>query len=107
MFGVPLGVGPGGGQYKTAFYGANGLYKYLVMPLGLVNTPATFQQFVNRVFEDMLGINMVVYLDNILIFSKTQEQHNWHVWQVLEQLRANITAGNVAFGGLLLHPWAV
>ena len=49
----------------------------------------------NRVFEDMLGINMVVYLDNILIFSKMQEQHNWHVRQVLEQLRTNRLFGKL------------
>ena len=51
-----------GNEYKTAFYSTNRLYKSLTMPFGLVNAPATFQQVVNRVFEDMLGINMVVYL---------------------------------------------
>jgi len=56
------------------------------MPFGLTNAPAAFQQFVNTIFADMLDVCIVVYLDNILIYSEDMESHQQHVWEVLRHL---------------------
>ena len=56
------------------------------MPFGLTNTPATFQRFVNTIFADMLDVCIVVYLNNILIYSKDMESHQQHVREVLRHL---------------------
>ena len=57
------------------------------MPFGLTNAPATFQFFMNDIFQDMADIFVVVYLDDILIFSKNQHDHHKHVRMVLTRLR--------------------
>ena len=57
------------------------------MPFGLTNTLAVFQQFINKVLGNILDICMVGYLDNILIYSDSIEQHQDHVWEVLRQLQ--------------------
>jgi len=56
------------------------------MPFGLTNAPAAFQHFVNSVFVDMLDVCVVVYLDDILVYSDNMEDHTKHVWEVLQQL---------------------
>jgi len=53
------------------------------MPFGLTNTPATFQHFVNEIFADMLDVSVLVYLDNVLIYSDNMEDHWKHVKEVL------------------------
>ena len=63
-----------------------GLYEYLVMPFGSTNTPAAFQSFIQWVLCEYLDITCVVYLDDILIFSKMQGKHDLHVLQVLHAL---------------------
>ena len=70
-----------------AFRTRYGSYVWLVMPFGLTNAPATFQQFVNLVFTDMLDVCMVVYLDDILIYSDNMEDHKKHVREVRRRLR--------------------
>ena len=57
------------------------------MPFGLTNAPAAFQRFVNDIFLDMLDVSVVVYLDNILIYSDNPEDHKEHVREVLRCLR--------------------
>ena len=57
------------------------------MPFGLTNAPATFQQFINLVFTDMLDICIVVYLNNILIYLDNMEDHAKHIWEVLRHLQ--------------------
>ena len=57
------------------------------MPFGLTNVPATFQCFMNDIFGDLLDVCMVVYLDNILIYSNSEEEHIWHVHEVLHRLQ--------------------
>ena len=69
-----------------AFRTRYGSYVWLVMPFGLTNAPATFQQFVNLVFTDMLDVCMVVYLDDILIYSDNMEDHKKHVQEVRRRL---------------------
>src|SRR5882724_2118051 len=57
------------------------------MPMGLTNAPATFQAFMNHIFRDMTDIFIVSYLDDILIFSNSLEEHRVHVRRVFERLR--------------------
>ena len=75
-----------GEEWKTAFRTKYGLYEYTVMPFGLTNAPGTFQAFINNVLREHLDDFVVVYLDDILIFSKTREEHTRHVHKVLEKL---------------------
>ena len=65
----------------------SGLYEYLVMPFGLTNAPATFQAFINNVLQGYLDQFVVIYLDDILIYSKTKEQHVQHIRKVLQALQ--------------------
>ena len=53
------------------------------MPFGLTNAPATFQRFINTVFTDILDVFVIVYMDDVLIYSDNAEQHRKHVWEVL------------------------
>ncbi|KAJ1593268.1 hypothetical protein NDA11_006650 [Ustilago hordei] len=78
-----------GDEWKTAFGTQLGLYEYLVMPFGLANAPAHFQSFINVIFRDIIGVYVVVYLDDFLIFSDTEEAHVKHVTEVLTRLRSN------------------
>jgi hypothetical protein len=66
-----------------------GLYKYTVMPFGLSNAPATFQNMMNHIFRDLLDLGLIVYLDNILIYAETEEEHDCIVMEVLNCLAAN------------------
>ncbi|CAJ0958457.1 unnamed protein product [Ranitomeya imitator] len=78
-----------GDEWKTAFNTRDGHYEYLVMPFGLCNAPAVFQDFVNDIFQDMLTTSVVVYLDDILIFSPDIDSHRRDVRKVFDLLRAN------------------
>ncbi|KAI2650474.1 Transposon Tf2-6 polyprotein [Labeo rohita] len=78
-----------GDEWKTAFLTPTGHYETLVMPFGLCNSPAAFQHFINDVLRDMLGRWCYAYLDDILIYSKTLEEHTQHVRAVLQRLLAH------------------
>lgn len=78
-----------GDEWKTAFNTPTGHWEYLVLPLGLTNAPAVFQNLVNDVLRDMINKFVFVYLDDILIFSKSQEDHVLHVRRVLKRLLEN------------------
>ena len=78
-----------GDEWKTAFNTHTGHYEYLVMPFGLTNAPAVFQALVNDVLRDMLNRFVFVYLDDILIFSRTLSEHTRHVQLVLRRLLEN------------------
>ncbi|GBG64361.1 hypothetical protein CBR_g41561 [Chara braunii] len=75
--------------YKTAFKTRYGTYEFLVMPFGLCNAPGTFQTEMHRIFRPYLDKFMVVYVDDILVFSKTAREHKEHLALVLQSLRDN------------------
>jgi hypothetical protein len=77
-----------GDEWKTAFRCRYGHFEYQVMPFGLMNAPGTFQAFVNDVLRDYLDDFVVVYLDDILIYSTTLEEHTAQVKKVLQKLQA-------------------
>lgn len=78
-----------GDEWKTAFNTPSGHYEYQVMPFGLTNAPAVFQALINDVLRDMINHFVFVYLDDILIFSRTLKEHHHHVRQVLQRLLKN------------------
>ena len=75
-----------GDEWKTAFQTHYGLFEYTVMPFGPTNAPAVFQHIMNDIFHDLLDVCVIVFIDDILIYSNNQEEHDQHVKMVLECL---------------------
>ena len=71
----------------TTFRTCYGLYKCKVLPFGLTNRPATYQRYINDMLFEYLDDFYIAYLDNILIYSENQAEHEEHVKKVLERLR--------------------
>jgi hypothetical protein len=74
---------------KTAFTTRYGLYEYTVMSFGLTNAPAYFMNLMNKVFMEFLDKFVVVFIDDILIYSKSEVEHATHLKLVLETERAS------------------
>ena len=74
---------------KTAFTTRSGLYEYTVMSFGLTNASAYFMYLMNKVFMEYLDKFVVVFIDDILVYSKDEEEHEEHLRLVLQKLREN------------------
>jgi hypothetical protein len=75
-----------GHEEKTAFRTKYGHFEYLVMPFGLKNAPSHFQSFMNSIFGDMIDLGLVLYLDDLLIFTSTREEHEKLIQEVFSRL---------------------
>ena len=73
-----------GEEWKTAFHTRYGSFEWHVMPFGLTNAPSAFQCFMNDIFSDLLDVHVIIYLDDILIFSDNPTDHKKHVHEVLQ-----------------------
>lgn len=78
-----------GEEYKTAFQTHNGHYEYRVMPYGVIGGPATFQQVMNVVLAPLLRKCAMVFIDDILIYSKSWAEHLQHIATILQLLQDN------------------
>ena len=90
-----------GDEWKTAFRTRYGHFECRVMPFGLTNAPAAFQHFMNDIFRDLLDHTVLIYLDDLLVFSDSPDIHDNHVRQVLQRLIDNklyCKAEKCAFG---------
>ena len=76
-----------GDEWKTAFRTRYGHFEYQVLPFGLSNAPATFQSYINKALAELLDRTCIVYLDDILIFSENEKDHEAHVYEILSHLR--------------------
>ncbi|KAK3506130.1 hypothetical protein QTP70_002327, partial [Hemibagrus guttatus] len=76
-----------GNEWKTAFVTPTGHYEYLFMPYGLVNAPSVFQDFMHEVLREFLHKSVLVYIDDILIYSRSMADHRQHIVAFLQRLR--------------------
>jgi len=103
-----------GDKWKTVFHTHYRSYEFNVMHYGLMNAPASFQRFMNDILKDLLDVCIVVYLDDILIYSDTPDKHlkqvqevmhclcNNHLYAKVEKCKFNINKTN--FLGFIISP---
>ncbi len=96
---------------KTAFSTSFGHYEFKVLSFGLTNAPATIQAVMNDIFRPYIGKFVLVYLDDILVFSKSPEEHAEHLRLVLQRLHVNMTfmqnVPSVHSISLSMNSWAI
>ncbi|XP_072081185.1 uncharacterized protein [Arachis hypogaea] len=93
---------------KTAFRTRYGHYEFLVMSFGLTNVPAAFMDLMNRIFKPFLDRFVIVFIDDILVYSKSATEHEYHLRIVLQTLRDHKLYAkflNVSFGLIKWHSW--
>ena len=83
-----------GDEWKTAFRTPYGLYEFQVMPFGLTNAPSTFQDMMNHIFSDMIDLGLLANMDDILVYTRTLEEHDKTVHEVLRRIQTNGLAVN-------------
>ncbi len=103
-----------GDEWKTAFRTRYGHFEYNVVAFGLANAPAAFQGYVNQVLRECLDLFCIAYLDDIVVYSDTREEHTAHVRQVLERLKTTglylklskcqFYAKQIGFVGFIITP---
>ena len=74
-------------QHKTSFKTRDGLFYFTVCPMGLTNSPATFMRLMNRIFSDMNDVFLNYYMDDLMFYSDSIEEHARHIEKILERLR--------------------
>lgn len=75
-----------GDKWKTTFPNSTGHYEYWVMPYGLVNAPTVFQGFMNKIFHKYLHRFILIYINDILVYSQNEAEHHHHVLLVLAKM---------------------
>ena len=72
---------------KTTFYSRYGHYEFLVIPFRLTNAPTAFMDLMNRVFRPFLDQFVIVFIDDVLVYSRSKEEHEQHLRVILQTLR--------------------
>ena len=90
-------------RHKTAFMTSQGLFEYNVLPMGLCNSPAIFMQLMNDTFREYLNVSVLVFLDDIIVYSDTLEDHERHLRQALQRLRAQRLYAKLSKSALCVH----
>lgn len=90
-------------RHKTAFRTSQGLYQYNVLPMGLCNSPSIFMQLMNDTFKEFLNKFVLVFLDDIIVYSNTAEEHEQHVRQALLRLREQRLYAKASKSALCMH----
>jgi hypothetical protein len=85
-----------GDKWMTAIKTPFGVFEYNVIPFGLCNAPAVFQHFMNHVLRDLIGKCCMVYLDDIIIFSRNHTEHEEHLCAIFDKLCENLLHINPA-----------